>query len=239
MPPASPPTKPKRFYAAAEAGPVEQGFGVLLDGRPVRTPAGARLVAPTLALAAVIAEEWAAQGEAIDLSAMAATRLAFSAADRVSARRAETAAEVARYAGADLLCYFAESPRSLVERQAARWGPVLDWARDDLGLELHRTSGILHRDQPPQTLVKAEALALALDDFGLAGLAMAVGLFGSVVLALAVQRGRLDGATAFALARLDEEFQEEIWGVDAEAEARRGLLTAEAEQLDRWFAALH
>ncbi len=101
-----------------------------------------------------------------------------------------------------------------------------------------RTSGILHRDQPPQTIAKAEALALALDDFGLAGVAMATGLFGSVVLALALQRGRLDGRAAFALSRLDEEFQEEIWGVDAEAEARRGLLTAEAEHLDRWFAAL-
>jgi chaperone required for assembly of F1-ATPase len=238
MPPPGAPSRPKRFYAAAEAGPVEAGWGVLLDGRPVRSPGGARLVAPTQALAALIAEDWAAQGETIDLAGMAATRLAFSAIDRIAVKRAETAAEVGRYAGADLLCYFADAPRALTERQTERWGPVLDWAGEALGLEFHRTVGIIHRAQPPQTVAKVEAMALALDDFGLAALAMAAGLFGSAVLALALQMNQLDGEAAFELSRLDEEFQEQIWGVDAEAEARRALLTAEAALLDRWFQAL-
>jgi chaperone required for assembly of F1-ATPase len=238
MPPPNAPSRPKRFYAAAEAGPVEAGWGVLLDGRAVRTPAGARLVAPTQALVALIAEEWAAQGETIDLAGMAATRLAFSAVDRIAIKRAETAAEVARFAGADLLCYFAEAPQALTERQTERWGPVLEWAGATLGLEFHRTVGIIHRAQPPQTVERVEALALALDDFALAALAMAAGLFGSAVLALALQRNQLDGEAAFGLSRLDEEFQEQIWGVDAEAEARRALLTADAVLLDRWFQAL-
>ncbi len=229
---------PKRFYAKAEAGPVEPGWGVLLDGRPVRTPGGARLVVPTKALAELLAEEWAGQGERVDLSAMAATRLAFSAIDRIAPRRTETAAEVGRYVGADLLCYFADAPEALIARQTRRWGPLLDWARDTLGLELRRAVGIVHTAQPPQTVAKVEAIALDLDDFGLAALAMAAGLFGSAVLALALQRDQLDGLAAFELSRLDEEFQEEKWGVDAEAEARRGLLTEEAAMLDRWFAAL-
>jgi chaperone required for assembly of F1-ATPase len=238
MPPPDAPNRPKRFYAVAEAGPVDAGWGVLLDGRPVRTPAGARLVAPTQALAALVAQEWAAQGEAIDLAAMPATRLAFSAADRIAVKRAETAAEVARFAGADLLCYFADAPQALTERQTQRWGPVLAWAHETLGLEFHRTVGIIHLAQPAATVAKVEALALALDDFALAALAMAAGLFGSAVLALALQLNQLDGEAAFELSRLDEEFQEQIWGVDAEAEARRALLTADAVLLDRWFQAL-
>jgi chaperone required for assembly of F1-ATPase len=231
--------RPKRFYATAAAGPVERGWGVLLDGRPVRTPGRrAVLATPTQALAGLMAEEWAAQGESLDLAGMAATRLAFSAIDRISIKRTETAAEVGRYAGADLLCYFADGPGTLVARQTQRWGPVLDWARAELELEFNRAIGIVHQPQPPGTVIKVEALAAALDDFGLAGLAMAAGLFGSAILALALQRNQLDGEAAFGLSRLDEEFQEEKWGVDAEAEARRVLLTAEARMLDRWFQAL-
>jgi len=169
---------------------------------------------------------------------MAATRLAFSAIDRIAPRRAETAAEVGRYASADLLCYFADRPNALIERQTRRWGPLLDWARDGLGLELHRAVGIIHRPQPAKTVAKVEAIALELDDFGLAALAMAAGLFGSAVLALALLKNQIDGVAAFELSRLDEEFQEEKWGVDAEARARGALLTEEAAMLDRWFAAL-
>lgn len=230
--------RPKRFYAAAVAGPLEGGYGVLLDGRGARTPGGARLVAPTEALAAFLAEEWAAQGEGIDFAAMPATRLAFVAIDRISQARAQTASEVGRYAASDLVCYFADHPDALVERQTQRWGSMLDWARDGLGLEFHRAVGIIHRSQPPQTIAGVESLALALDDFGLAGLAHAAGLFGSAVLALALQRDQLDGVAAFELSRLDEEFQEEKWGVDAEAAARRAHLTAEARMLDRWFQTL-
>jgi chaperone required for assembly of F1-ATPase len=238
MPQPPSPDRPKRFYAVAAAGPVEAGWGVLLDGRAVRTPDKARLTLPTEALAAFVAEEWAAQGQSVDLATMPATRLAFSAQDRVAGKRAETAAEVARFAGADLLCYFAEAPQSLVARQLEAWGPLLDWAHETLGLVFERASGIIHRAQPPQTVARVESLALALDDFALAGLAMAAGLFGSAVLALALQRGRLDGPAALRLSHLDEEFQEQLWGVDPEAAVRRGHLTAEAAMLDRWFRAL-
>lgn len=230
--------RPKRFYAAASAGPLEGGFGVLLDGRGARTPAGSRLVVPTEALAALLAAEWAGQGEGIDFSSMPATRLAFVAVDRVSQARTATAAEIGRYAASDALCYFADHPDALIERQTQRWGPMLDWVRDDLGLAFHRAVGIIHQPQPTETIAGIESLALALDDFSLAGLAHATGLFGSAILALALQRDQLDGVAAFELSRLDEEFQEEKWGVDAEAAARRAHLTAEAKMLDRWFQTL-
>lgn len=233
-----PAEKPKRFYQAATAAPVEGGFGVMLDSRTLRTPAGARLALPAPALAALIAAEWDAQDSVIEHASMPATRLAFTAADRIGAARAATAAEVARHAGADLLCYFAEAPEALTRRQEARWTPLLDWAHGTLGLRFERAAGIVHRPQPRETLERAEALALALDDYALAGLALAAGTLGSVVLALALQRGRLGGDEAFALSRLDEAFQEEQWGIDAEAAERTARLRGEAAMLERWFRAL-
>ena len=218
--------------------PHEGGFAVALDARMLRTPAGARLILPGLALAELVASEWAAQEQVIDHGRMPVTRLAFTAADRIGAARAATAAEIARQAGADLLCYFADAPKALTERQEARWGPLLDWAAQTLDLRFERATGILHRAQPQATLDRVEALALSLDDFALAGLALAAGLFSSAVLALALQRGVLSGDEAFDLSRLDEAFQEEQWGIDAEAAERTARLRDEAVMLEQWFRAL-
>lgn len=228
----------RRFHKTAAAAPRGGGWAVLLDGKGAKTPAGAPLVLPSRALAELVAAEWDAQGEFIRFGTMPATRLAFTTVDHLGSARGEVAAEVARYAGSDLLCYFAEEPPKLIERQAREWGPILEWAESELVLRLERTAGIVHRPQPPETLARVEALAAALDDFALAGLAHATPLFGSAVLALAVQRGRLSGLDAFVLSRLDEAHQEEQWGVDAEAAARTARLQTEAEMLDRWFAAL-
>lgn len=226
---------PRRFYTEVSVG---EGHAVLLDGRTPRSPAAKPLVLPTRPLAELIAAEWAGQGEHILMAQMPATRLAWTALDRVSVAHGEVAAEVARYAGSDALCYVAEEPQALVERQARLWGPLLDWAREDLGVDLHPVEGIIHRPQPPQSLARAGELAEALDDFSLAALAHATALFGSAVLGFALQRGRLGGEEAFQLSRLDEAFQEERWGVDAEAAERTHRLTEEAAMLDSWFAAL-
>ena len=234
----APAERPRRFYQTVAAAPVEGGHGVMLDTRGLRTPSGARLVLPTAPLAELLAGEWAAQTEVIDHAAMPATRLAFTAADRISAVREAAADEIARQAGADVLCYFAEAPKALLERQEARWGPLLAWAEAELGLRLERASGVLHRAQPGASLERVKSLALARDDFALAGLAMASGLFGSPVLALALQNDRLGGDEAFDLSRLDEAFQEEQWGIDAEAAERTARLRAEAAMLERWFRAL-
>ena len=230
--------KPKRFYKTADVAPADGGFAVRLDGRTPRSPMARPLVLPTQALAGLLAAEWAAQGDEIRQEQMPATRLAHTALDGVAAAREATAQTVADYLETDLICYFADHPASLVARQAAEWGPLLDWAHEDLGLTLDRASGIVHQAQPPRSLARARALALELDDFALAGLAFGVGLFGSAVLAFAVARRRLGGAEAFALSRLDEDFQEGRWGVDAEAAARARRLESDALMLERWFAAL-
>jgi chaperone required for assembly of F1-ATPase len=230
--------RPRRFYTTADLAPEAGGWAVKLDGRTARTPAGAPVTAPTEALARLVAEEWATQGETVDLQAMPAQRLAATVIDRTADAAPALAAEVARYAGSDVLCYRADAPPSLVEEEAARWDPLLAWARADLGVDLHPIAGIMHRPQPPASLARVEALAGALEPFALAATAFAAPLFGSAVLALAVQRGRLQAEAAFDLSRLDEAFQEARWGVDAEAAARTERLREEARFLQRWFAAL-
>ncbi|MGI9169477.1 MAG: ATP12 family chaperone protein [Caulobacteraceae bacterium] len=231
------PQDPPRFYARADAAPADGGFAVRLDGRVPRSPGGAPIVLPTRALADLVAAEWAAQSGTIVYSAMPATRLAWRALDGAEARE-ETISSIVRYAGADLLCYPASGPRALVARQEAVWTPLLSWARGDLGLDFGQSRGILHHAQPPETLSRLEALAGEMDAFILAGVAFAAALFGSAIVALALWRGRLDGAQAIAASRIDEEFQQAQWGVDPEAAARERDLGGEAAMLRAWFAAV-
>lgn len=230
--------RPKRFYKTVGTAAAEGGFAILLDGRAVKTPAGARLVLPTQALADLVAAEWAEQAEFIVLPLMGATRMAYTVIDRIAQARAETAAELARYAGADLICYFADAPQSLVALQTAQWEPLLFWAEQTHNLILVPTKGIIHQTQPQDSLNRARALAEVQDDFTLAGLAFGAALFGSAVLTLALQAGRLTGQEAFDLSRLDQAFQEQRWGIDDEAAARTAWMQQEALLLERWFLAL-
>ena len=227
----------KRFWKAVDVAEGEGGWAILLDGRTPKTPAHAKLILPTEAAARMTAEEWAAQDEFIEPGTMPATRLASTAIDRVSQVREAVAEEIAAYAGSDALCYLAEHPTALVERQVRDWTPWREWAAGH-GVRLEPAQGIVHRAQDPAAIARVKALALELDDFALTGLGMAVPLLGSAVLGLAVQRGAMSGEAAFELSRLDEAFQESQWGVDAEAQARTAARRAEAAMLDRWFRAL-
>lgn len=230
--------KPRRFYREVAVAPAGGGFGVTLDGRALKAPKGTPLVLPTAALAQLVADEWADQGEHLELAHMHATRLANTAVESLPSAREATADQVAQYAAADLICYFAEGPAGLVERQDELWGPWLARAEADAGLRFVRAAGIVHQPQPPETIAAVRALALGLDDFALAGFAFGTALFGSAVLALALLRGWLGGPDAFDLSRLDEAWQEEKWGVDAEAAERTGRLRGEAAMLERWLRAL-
>ena len=230
--------KPRRFYSSVSVAPMNGGFTVMLDGRTLRGPKGAQTVLPNEPLAELVAGEWAAQGERLELGAMHATRLANTAIEAIPDARDATAQQVADYAASDLLCYRATEPAGLVARQQQRWDPVLARAEAELSLRFIPVSGIVHQAQPAETLEHVKALALRLGDFGLAGLAFGVPLFGSAVLSLALQRGWLTGEAAFDLSRLDEAWQEEKWGVDAEAAERTERLHGEAAMLDRWFGGL-
>jgi len=229
----------RRFYAKAEATAAEGGFAVSLDGRTPRSPAGTPLILPTAALASLVAGEWAAQGSDILPATMPATRLAWTALAAADQGARQGAVErIASFAGSDLICYFADWPAALLALQEERWGPVIDWVEIELGVAFHRARGVIPRPQPVVTIARVGEAASAEDDFILAGLAAATALFGSAILGLALRRGHLTADAAFALSRLDESFQEERWGVDAEAAARVAEMAKEATMLGRWFAAL-
>ncbi len=212
-------TPQRRFWQRAEVRPRDDGFAVALDGRPLRTPAGAPLLLPTAALAAAVAAEWQALTAEILPERLPFTRAANSAIDRVAPQRAAVVEAIADYGGTDLLCYRAEGPATLVARQAAGWDPWLEWAARTLSAPLLPVTGVMHRAQPPESLAALHAAVAAEDAFGLAALHELVTLSGSLVLGLAVARGALDAAAAWELSRLDETWQAEQWGLDSDAEA--------------------
>lgn len=216
----------KRVYKSVGTRATEDGWGLTLDGRPLRTPARRELRVPSEPLAAAIAAEWDAQDPDILPETMPLTRLATTAIDRTTERRAEIVKDVANYAGTDLVCYRADRPAALAARQEAAWQPLIDWAagRYDAGLAV--TAGIVPLPQSPASLKAYAAAVAALDDFRLTALQAATAACGSLVIALALLEGRLDADAAFAVSQLDETFQAEAWGEDAEA-ARRGAALAD------------
>jgi chaperone required for assembly of F1-ATPase len=239
MPGPDPLIEARRFYKEAKAGEETGGaFPVLLDGRRARTARGSVLALPTRALAELVAGEWNAQGPSIEPTDMPATRLASQVLDGGEEARAVQMKTLEHYGASDLVCYFADSPRALVERQARSWCSLLDWAKSEIGLDFVRATGVIHQEQPSQTLARLAELAQSAGAFDLAGLAFGAGLFGSAVISLALRAGRLDAAGAIDAARLDEIFQEEQWGVDAEARERAEAMAAEARLLELWFRAL-
>ncbi len=231
--------KPRRFYQAVEVAPAEGGgFAILLDGRGARTPGARPLVLPTSPLAALIQEEWTAQGDRLDWAAMPATRLAGLTIDGDEGARGRALKTVVDYAGHDLVCYFAPAPRSLTARQEEVWGPLLAWARDTHNLNFVRVTGVMPQGQPEATLERLTQMIRSTGDFTLSGLALAAPLFGSTLIALALAHEHLDAASALAAARVDEIFQETQWGVDEENARRVRAISKDAEWLARWFAAL-
>ena len=228
----------RRFYREATVQPADGGHRILLDGRPVRSPARHHLVVPTVGLAAAIASEWAAQGETIAPARMYLTQLANTAIDRVAIRRDEIVRATAAYGETDLLCHRAAFPADLVERQTRGWQPLLDWAAQVLDARLTVTRSVIPVDQPRQAIAAIGAVVGGLDDYRLTGLHVATGILGSVVLGLALLHGRLDAAAGFAAAQLDEDFQAERWGVDSEAAARREAIAAELAAVQRLFQLL-
>ena len=221
----------KRFWTTAEAVAAEGGWGVRLDERPLRTPGRVPLLVPTEALARAIAGEWASAEETIDPRAMPLTGLTNAAIDRVLPDRAAFAAGLARYAEADLACYRAEGPETLVERQQQSWDSLLGWARRRFDVDFAVTSGIVHVAQPKPTVERLAHEVAALDAFRLAGLSPLVTIGGSMVAALAVLEGAITPDDAWAAVSIDERWQVEKWGSDAEAELamanrRRDFLAA-------------
>ncbi|MGK2909799.1 MAG: ATP12 family chaperone protein [Sphingobium sp.] len=209
----------KRFYKQVDTKAADGGWQIALDGRIVRTPARAFLLLPTAILADAVVAEWDAQGDDLDPLTMPATGFANAAIDQIGPNKQEFAANIARYAETDLLCYRAEGPAPLASRQAAEWDPWLEWARRRYDVAFHTTTGIVHVAQPSETLARLSQAVSAYDAFKLAPLSTLVTLTGSLILGLAVMDADADPDIVWNAAELDAIWQAELWGQDAQAQA--------------------
>ena len=207
----------KRFWTEVTVTPKDTGFVIELDGRGVKTPAKAPLVAPTQALADLIAAEWRAQEGSVDPNTMPATRMANAAIDRVTVQHREVAEMLAAYGDSDLTCYRADYPEALVARQAAAWDPALEWAAETFGARLAPRTGLMHDPQEDAALAALAAEVHAMDAFRLATFHDLVSLTGSLVLGLAATRDWRPADAIWDASRIDETWQEEKWGEDEEA----------------------
>jgi chaperone required for assembly of F1-ATPase len=228
----------KRVYKEVTTRFGGSGWGIALDGRPMRTPAKNDLLVPSEALAAAIRAEWDSQRDEIRPATMPLTRLAATAIDRTAPLRRQVIEEVSNYAGTDLVCYRAHHPPALAARQNAVWQPLIDWAMLRYDAALTVTTGVIPTPQPPSVSKALGGAVASLDDFRLTALHCLTASCGSLVIALAVLEGRLAADKAFAASQLDETFQIEAWGEDAEAAARRTALAADIAAAARLLALL-
>ena len=229
---------PRRFYKTASSARSDTGWRIELDGRPVRTPDKTELSLPSEALASLVVLEWESQAENIDPATMPLTRLSNVAIDRTPETREALADEVAKYTETDLVCHLAANPVELRERQEAGWRPLRDWAGKSLNIMLVPVEGVIASPQPAASILAARDHAMSLDDFRLTGLAWATGLFGSAILALAVEQGKVSAEDAFERSRIDEAWQIEQWGEDEEARTATENRRRDARALGQLFTTL-
>jgi chaperone required for assembly of F1-ATPase len=229
----------QRFWDTATIDLRDTGYAILLDGRPMHLPGGAVLRVGAEPLARAIADEWQAaggqKGGEMSFADTPLTRLAGTAQHRIAPDPAPTVDAIARYAESDLLCYRAEAPDTLVQRQAREWQPWLDWAALAYDAPLRVSTGIAPVKQHRSSVAALRSAVAALDVAALAALGVAVPVLGSLVLGLAMAERRLDAATAHVLGALEELFQAEIWGEDAEAAARRRAIAADIALAERFL----
>lgn len=230
---------PKRFYKDATVAETDGGFAVHLDGRAIRTPGRTIVKLPSAAAAQLVADEFAAQQDVINPVTMPSLRLANTAIDGVSNEAEAVAEDVLRFSSSDLLCYRAESPQGLVDRQNEAWDPVLDWAANVLGARFVLAEGVIHVAQPPQAIQAVRIhLNQRTEPFRLAAIHLMTSLTGSALLALAVDAEHLSAEQAWRAAHVDEDWQIEHWGQDSEAIARRNARWRDMNAAAQMIAAL-
>lgn len=228
----------KKFWKDVTTESVDGGFCVRLDGRDVRTPGKALLRLPSRAMASAVAAEWDAQDDQVDPTTMPVTRSANSAIDKVAPQFKDVADMIAGYGGSDLICYRADGPQALIDRQAAVWDPLLEYSAAK-GAPLKATTGIVHCAQPAESLRILSGIVHGFDPFELTALHDLVAISGSLIMGLAAIEGHTSAEALWDASRVDETWQEEQWGEDEEAQE-----LAESKRRDflhalRFFRLIH
>lgn len=221
----------KRFYQIVSVRECASGFGVWLDDKPVRTPAGQPFALWDAQIAEIVASEWRTQGTSIDPAGMTANRVANLFLDEGASQGPLAISQILAFLATDLLCYWPERPVSLVEACEREWQPVLDWAQDHFSVQFTIARGIVALDQNPVTLARVRSHLSSLSLFAQISLAQLVGVLGSTILALAVAHEHLCFARAFAIAHLDEDEQARVWGRDPQVANQRRNLESEGQTL--------
>lgn len=212
---------PKRFYKSVNVFEGDD-FQIQLDGKPVRTPGKAVLASSSKDIADKIANEWDAQGERIDPMTMPVTRLTNTAIDGVASDMQAVKEDIIRYVGTDLLCYRAGGPEDLVDLHRKHWDPVLDWAQSSLSARFNLAEGVMHVEQPPESIAAFSVHVGAIDDpLVLAGTHVVTSLTGSALISMAVVKNELSVDEAWSIAHVDEDWNISLWGEDFEASERR------------------
>lgn len=227
-------TARRRFYKTVSVSASDDGFEVKLDGRPIRTPMKRPLALPTHALAEAVAAEWDAQEDRIHPHAMTLTKLAYTAIDRIALNPELVSDAIVSFAASDLVCYRAAWPLGLVARQAEAWDPMLDWARTALHASFEVTTGVVHVAQPPSVLKAVRRYLESLSYWELTAILSIATLLDSALMALRVFDGNMRPLEAWAAAHVDEDWQIEHWGEDAEAVERRAGRRAEFDACCRF-----
>jgi len=226
----------KRFYKEAAAGTAPNGHTVRLDGNILRTPLRHPVIVPSGTLATALAAEWAAQEGEIIPSSMLLTQLVCTMIDKAEGHeRPEMEAEIVKYAGSDLICYFATHPADLVAQQEKLWHPLLSWMQDEYGVILQPVRGIQYTVQDAAGIEKVRQIVRGLDAARFTAVQAVTGMTGSATIALAMAAGRLGAAQAYDAATVDEVFQLEKWGEDEIARKRLQRIEAELTGIEKFL----
>jgi chaperone required for assembly of F1-ATPase len=215
------PAQMKRFWKDVATKPLEGGWRVTLDGRPIRTQGGQPQIVPTAVLAEAMAGEWRAQGEEVDPQAFPLRDLADYAIDHVRADRAGTIARLISYAETDTLCYRADPDEPLYRRQRELWEPLVTAFEARHGVRLERVHGVIHRPQPAETIERLRVALEQQDDFALSALSTLAPLAASLTIALTALEPGANIPALFAAANCEQDWQAELWGWDTLAEQAR------------------
>ncbi|KAM7512545.1 hypothetical protein LguiB_011420 [Lonicera macranthoides] len=210
----------KRFYKQVTTREADDGNGwtVMLDYRTLKTPSKRPLKCPTITLAKAIAAEWDYQEiDGIRPFTMPLMKLACTALERVPLTRPKIIEHLLKKFHQDLV--FCRAPGDddltigVLERQMEKIDPLLEWVESEFGFTPAVYSSFFGGKQEDGLVNAIESVLKKTDDCELAAIDAMAAAAHSLVISIAVFRGRLEIEEAIELVRLEEDLQVDRWGL--------------------------